>query len=91
MTRAPEIEDLMGLDALTAACRHIRRQFRINMTRDEAKANLDARAIIWNCSNKILQQCGAGVTREEVEGALIIERELGERYPTAEMLWRVKA
>lgn len=76
MARAPVIEDLMGLDALSAAIRHIRRQFKLNMTPDEAKANLDARVILWNCSNKILEECGAGVTRAEVEGALILEREL---------------
>lgn len=72
-----DIDDLLALDALHAACVHLKKQFSIQMTRDEAQANLESRAVLFRCSNRILAEFGAGVTREEVGGALILERELG--------------
>jgi hypothetical protein len=64
-----------GLDMLHNASGHIRHQWKIGMNREEAKANLDARAVLFNCSNRILTEHGLGISREEVEGAAIIERE----------------
>lgn len=66
--------ELIALDMLHNASLHIRHQWKIGMGREEAKANLDARAVLFNCSNQILRESGMGITREEVEGAAIIER-----------------
>jgi hypothetical protein len=45
------------------------------MFREEAKANLDARAILFNCSNQIFREYDCPISKEEIEGAAIIERE----------------
>ena len=76
MSERISIEHLIGLDGLHHASGYLKEQFRLGMTRDEAKANLDARAILFNCSNKILESCARGITRAEVEGAIIIDREM---------------
>lgn len=64
-----------GLDVLHNASVHVRHQWKIGMNREEAQANLNARAILFNASNQILREHGLGISREEVEGAAIIERE----------------
>jgi hypothetical protein len=66
-----------ALDSLHNATVHVRHQWKIGMNREEAKSNLDARAILFNCSNRILTECGLGISRAEVEDAAIIERQLG--------------
>jgi hypothetical protein len=65
----------IALDILHRASRHVREQWDVRFDRPSAKANLDARAILFNCSNQILRENGMGISREEVEGAAIIERE----------------
>jgi hypothetical protein len=77
----PGIEELLGLDALHSATAYLRSQFSIAMSREDAKANLDARALLFNCSNRILAQFGQEITYEEVEGAVILDRELGHSGP----------
>ena len=67
-----------GLDVLHNATAHVRHQWKIGMNREAAKSNLDARAILFNCSNRILAEHGLGISREEVEGAAIIRK--GVRY-----------
>jgi hypothetical protein len=79
--RTPTTDDLLGLDVLHNATQHIRAHFRMDMTRADAQANLDARALIFRCQNKILDEYGECVTREEIEGALIIEREMSMPDP----------
>ena len=81
MRRIPTIDDLLALDALHNTSQYIRAQFRLDMTRDEAQANLDARALIFRCQNKILDEYGEGVPRAEIEGALIIDREMSMPDP----------
>jgi hypothetical protein len=72
--RAMLEEDRRGLDWLHRANVQLAKQFQMNWPRDLAKANLDARAILFNCSNSIFEQHGIGITRAEVEGAAIIEK-----------------
>jgi len=67
---------LIALDMLHDACVYIRDNWDVRMQRPEAQANLEARAILFNCSNQILKECGCAISKEEVEGARIIEREL---------------
>ena len=69
---------LFALDILHGACVQVKKVFDVQMTRDEAKANLEARAILFNCSNAILREHGMPITYEEVEGARIIEREVSQ-------------
>jgi hypothetical protein len=68
-----------GLELLHHACSHVRSSWDIRMDRVQAQANLDARAILFTCANKILREYGLGITREEVEGAAIIEKGSGCR------------
>lgn len=69
-------ETLIALDMLHDACVYVRDSWDVRMTKDQAKANLDARAILFNCSNMIFKEHGCPISKEEVEGAAIIEREL---------------
>lgn len=62
------VDPCKALDILHNASGHIRERWHANLDRDSAQANLDARGILFNCANQIL--------REEVEGALILERSL---------------
>jgi hypothetical protein len=71
---APEV--LIALDMLHDACVYVRDRWDVRMQRPEAQANLEARAILFNCSNQILREHGCSISKEEVEGAAIIEREL---------------
>ena len=71
---SPEV--LAALDMLHHASVYLDTEFRMNMKRGEAKANLEARAIIFNCCNAIFREHGCGISREEVEGARIIERSI---------------
>ena len=61
MRRTPTTDDLLALDVLHNATKYIRARFRMDMTRDEAQANLDSRALIFRCQNKILDEYGEGV------------------------------
>lgn len=70
-------ETLIALDMLHDAIAHVRKGFSMRMTPAEAQANLDARALLFNCSNLIFKEHGCPISREEVEGAAIIEKELG--------------
>lgn len=65
----------IGLDIIHNASAHVRSQWTIGMNREEAQSNLNARAILFNCSNQILREHGLGISKEEVEGAAIIERD----------------
>ena len=65
---------LNGVDVLCGASVYLSDQWDVRMKRDQAQANLEARAILFNCSNKIFAEYGCGITRAEVEGAIIIER-----------------
>lgn len=65
---------LIALDMLHDAIQYIAAQFDVRMMRAQAKANLEARAIIFGCCNAIFKAHGCGISREEVEGAAIIER-----------------
>lgn len=58
-----------GLDWIHSACAHLRRQFDMKWPRLNAAANLEARAILCNCSNLILKEMGMGITASEVEAA----------------------
>ena len=71
-----ESDTLIALDILHDACTYVRDSFDVRMSRDEAKANLDARAILFNCSNRIFKEHDCAISKEEVEGARIIKREL---------------
>lgn len=68
--------DVLGLQALNHATLHLRDGFDVNMSRNEAQANVDARALLINCANRIFGEHGCPITREEIEGAAIIEREM---------------
>jgi hypothetical protein len=65
----------IALDVLHHASEHVRRLYRPTMKRQQAQSNLDARAILFDCSNAILREHGIGISREEIEGAAILERE----------------
>ena len=69
-----EREDIVGLDILSRATAYLSRGFHVRMSREEAQANLNARVILFNCSNIIFKARGIGITYEEVEGARILER-----------------
>jgi len=70
-----EVEACIGLDVISRASLHLRKQWAgAEMPRDDAAANLKARAILFNCSNAILTEFGMGISREEFEGAAILER-----------------
>jgi hypothetical protein len=71
-----EPDTLIALDMLHDACVYVRDSFDVRMSRDEAKANLDARAILFNCSNLIFSEHECPISKAEVEGAAIIERML---------------
>jgi hypothetical protein len=71
-----EPEDLIALKTLHHASRYISAQWENSFDRPSAKANLEARAIIFNASNQIFMEYGAGISRAEVEGAHIIEKNL---------------
>lgn len=68
-------DTFMALDRMHKASVHLGDRFDVLMTREEAQANLDARAILFNCSNAIFMELGCPISKEEVEGAAIIERE----------------
>lgn len=61
----PEV--LIALERLHNASTYIRDQWLVTMKRDEAKSNLDARALIFNCCNLIFREHGCGITKEEAE------------------------
>lgn len=67
-------KELIALDMLHNACAYIRDQWDVRMNRPQAKANLDARAILFNCSNQIFAEHRCGISEAEVEGAAILER-----------------
>lgn len=67
-------DELIALDMLHDACEYVRNQWDVRTDRAQAKANLDARAILFNCSNRIFEEAGCGITRAEMEGAAILER-----------------
>lgn len=74
--RRIDVTDLLALDALHSASVYLKGHFKLTMTRNEAQANLDARAILFNCSNAILNEFGEGITAAEVEGAAILDSQL---------------
>ena len=73
-----EPETLIALDQLHDACVHVRNGWDVRMPRDEAKANLDARAILFKCCQQIFREHGCPISEAEVGGSRIIERELSE-------------
>jgi hypothetical protein len=64
-----------ALDKLHSAAGHLARQFYAHWPREKAKANLDARALLFNCANAILRENGQGISRAEVDGALATQRD----------------
>jgi hypothetical protein len=72
----PKPEEAIVLDILHRGSVQLSKRFNSQMSREEAQANLNARALIFNISNRIFQRYGAGITREEVEGAIVIERNI---------------
>ena len=47
-------EGLVAADNLHSAVLHLAREFSVKMTRDEAQANVDARTMLINCQNFIM-------------------------------------
>ena len=68
-----EPDELVALDMLHDASQYISAQFDVRMTRSQAKANLEARSIIFGLCNRIFKAHGCGISREEIEGAGILE------------------
>jgi len=68
-TRPPTRMELCALDFLDGAQQHLKKQFDSGMTRAVAAAHFEARALIFNAQNKILEGFGAGITRREVQAA----------------------
>ena len=66
---------IIALDTLHHASVYVACRFRMDMSRIEAQANIEARAIIFNCSNLIFRDNGCPISKEELEGSIIIERE----------------
>lgn len=62
-------DELIALDMLHDASQYIAAHFDVRMSRADAQANLEARAIIFNCCNKIFKEHGCGISREEIEGS----------------------
>lgn len=72
-----DIDNLAGLRVIDRATRYIKGQFSLRMTKAEAQAHFDARALLLKCANVIFRDAGCPITKEEIEGARIIEREMG--------------
>ena len=72
-------EDLQGLNLLHGASEHLKEAFDMRMDHATAQANLEARAILFRLSNRIFWKYGIGISREEIEGATILERNSGKR------------
>lgn len=86
-----EPEELIALDMLHDASQHIAAQFDVRMTRAEAKASLEARAIIFGLCNRIFKTHGCGISREEIEGETILERINSEQIePKGKSVWLVE-
>ena len=66
MRNHPHSGDIMALDLLHHAQRHLAEQWRDGFTRPEAAANLEARALIWNAQNAILMEIGWPITQKEL-------------------------
>jgi hypothetical protein len=66
-----------ALDKLHSAAIYLRAEFDAKWPRDKAKANLDARALIFNCANAILKENGQGISRAEVDKARAAQRTQG--------------
>ena len=45
-----------GFDILRAAITHLSHQFHVDMTREEAQANIDARILLINLNTKLLDE-----------------------------------
>jgi len=59
---------LIALNALHSASKHIQARWHPRMSHEEAKASLEARAILHNCANQILGEYGCPISREEMIG-----------------------
>jgi hypothetical protein len=58
--------------------RRLAGQYSASMTHDEAMVHFQTRATMIRCANRIFVEAGIPqVTHEEIEGARIIEREIG--------------
>jgi hypothetical protein len=66
--------DEAALDMLHRISARLNEQFQMDWPREWAQANLEARSLIFNLCNKIFKEHRIGISREEVEGAAIIER-----------------
>lgn len=67
------LQQSRALDMLHHASVYVSASFEMKMDRAAAKANLEARVILFNCSNKIFAENGCPISREEVEGAAILD------------------
>jgi hypothetical protein len=61
-----DTEDCAALDIIHGASVHLDKSFHVDMPRDEAKSNLDARVILFNCANIIFGEHNMKITREEI-------------------------
>jgi hypothetical protein len=73
MPLQPELEHLVALAMLHNALGHLAKSFDSRMTRAEAQANMEARAILFNCSNRILTEYGCGISKADIEAAQAAE------------------
>lgn len=69
LTMPRRTDDEEALRIIHSATVYLDWQFHIYLSRNEAKANLDARACLFNAANRILQSHGMGITRDEIEAA----------------------
>lgn len=63
-----QYKQAFALDVLHSATVYLKEQFCKSWPRELAQANLEARAILFNRSNAILEENGMGITRDEVYG-----------------------
>jgi hypothetical protein len=60
---------MAGADLLHRTIRLLAAEFDVNWDRATAKANLDARAILLNCSNVIFAEHGMPITKDDIDRA----------------------
>lgn len=60
---------LEALDKLQSIQRYLRKQFQPHMNHQEAKANMDARSLVFRRQNDFLRAYGMEITKQDVEEA----------------------
>lgn len=74
--RSITLEELLALEMLHSASVYLAAQFDFRMSRAEAQACLEARAILFKACNKIFAENGCGISAQEVAASAVIDREL---------------